>query len=136
MQKTYQLTVREAPKSVNAGGGGSRSNPYAAAKEKKRWEAVFAVELLAARVDKGMSHCAVSVNVNWKRRNHRDLENWRHPVVKPLADTLVRFGYLPDDTEEFFVVKAFAFSYPEAWPYRHPGITAAMDISLEATYDD
>lgn len=132
---THLITIREVPKSVNAGGGGARQHHFKAHQEKKRWEGLYLAELMVGRVAPSMCFCAVDIVVKWRRRNHRDVENYRHPVVKPLADALVKGRYLKDDTEEWFAVKDFRFEYPEGpWPWPHPGMTGYMDITLEAHY--
>lgn len=138
LDKTYALSVREAPKSVNASGGGSRANPYVAAREKKRWEGLWLQQFMVARMDPFMSFAKVTFNVYFKQRHHRDTENYRHPVVKPFADALVKGGYLKDDTDEWFRVEDFrVLEGPDWWPlYRMPPlVTALTDVVLEATYE-
>jgi len=138
--RTYVLTLRECPKSVNAGGGGSRANHFVASREKRRWQGAFLAELMIAKVPKGMTHCKADVTIRWKHKNHRDLENYRHPVVKPLADTLAppkgshAPRWLPDDTEEFFEVTGFRFEYPPEWP----SILSKVEliVKLTATYEE
>jgi hypothetical protein len=139
-ERTYALTVTEVPKSVNAGGGGSRSHHMAAHTEKKRWEGLYLQQLMIKRVPRGMIKCYASIEVAWRRRNHRDIENYRHPIVKPLADTLAPAKnshgprWLPDDTEEFFVVEGLTFVYPEKWWTPDPRSTGEMVITLRAVY--
>lgn len=134
IDKTFVITVREAPKSVNAKGGGVGQHWGATHREKQRLQGLYLMELLAAKVPKPMEFCTVSVTVRWKRRNHRDLENYRHPVTKPLLDALVKGGYLKDDTEEQVAVGDFSFEYPQEWPYVDPRVTGETIIKLEAQY--
>lgn len=138
MDKTYLITVRGTPKSVNDGGGGARVNHFAGHREKKRWEGLIMMELLAARVPKPMQFCTVSVTLHFKNRSGgkgRDVENFRHPVIKPLADALVAGGYIKDDREEWFVVGDFKIEVgPEEWPFYDPRLKSYMDIKLEAQY--
>jgi hypothetical protein len=138
MDKTYVITVRGTPKSVNEGGGGARVNHFAAHSEKKKWEGLIMMELLAARVPKPMQFCTVSVTLHFKNKSGgkgRDKENFRHPVIKPLADALVAGGYLKDDGEEWFTVGDFELEVgPEEWPFRDPRLKSYMDIKLEAQY--
>lgn len=134
IEKTYTLTVREVPKSVNTKGGGVGQHWGGTHKEKKAWEGKYLAELLVGRVDRHMQFCKVTIDVKWKRRNRRDIENYRHPIVKPLLDALVKGGYLDDDTDEYVEVVGLTFSYPETWPFDHPGLTEYMDITLEAQY--
>jgi hypothetical protein len=132
--ETYEITVHEAPHSNNRGGGGSRSNKYVAAKEKKRWEGLFLVEFMVAKVRKGMTFCAVEIELHFPRPNHRDEENFRQSVVKPLADALQQGGYLPDDTSAEFKVRDLKLVEGEKpWPYG-PFVRGYTKIRLEATY--
>jgi hypothetical protein len=137
MVVAYDITVRETPKSNNAGGGGTRTNKYAAHREKKHWEGIYLVQLMAAGVSRGMTHCSATVELHFARRNHRDKTNYYQPVFKPLADALVIAQYLPDDTEEFFEAAGFTLTEGEK-PWRFEGpltIASYMKIRLEATYE-
>jgi hypothetical protein len=131
---TYVLLITDVPKSVNAGGGGARAHWGAAHREKKRWEGLFLMELMAQRVRRNMTCCYAEIEVRWKHRNRRDIENYRHPITKPLADALVIGGYLPDDTEEFFKVRDMQFVYPDQWEHADPRLKEALLIRLEALY--
>lgn len=131
------LTIREVPKSINSSGGGTRAHPMKAHSEKKRWEGLYLLELMAAKVPKGMSHVRTNVTVFWKRRNHQEKENYRQSVIKPFADALKKGGYIEDDSDDIFEVGDFAFAYPTVWPFSDAQrIKSYMLITLEATYDD
>ncbi len=136
--KTYVLTVPNSPKSVNQGGGGARANHFAAAREKKTWEGRFLMELLAARVRKHMDHCTVEVTVRFKHKGGgkgRDVENYRHPVVKPLLDALVKGGYIEDDTEQWVKVTDFRLEENcEGWAYADPRVKSELVIRVEGSY--
>jgi hypothetical protein len=138
IEQTFVLTVRDCPKSINAGGGGTRANPYAAAKEKKKWQGTFGTELLAARVRRGMQFCNVYVTVRFKHKGGgkgRDEENFRQPVIKPLLDALTAGGYLEDDTDEYVKVKEFELvDGVKTWPYADPRLKAEIIIKLEGSY--
>lgn len=139
MEKTFVLTVPNAPKSINTGGGGTRANPYVAHKEKTRWEGLFLMELLAAKVPKPMQFCVVSVTLRFKHRSGgkgRDTENYRQPVIKPLLDALVKGGYLKDDTDEWVRVADFTLEQgsPDTWSHRDPRVKVEQIIRLEASY--
>jgi hypothetical protein len=134
IDKTYLLTIRDCPKSVNAGGGGARANRYAAHREKQRWEGLFLMELLAAKVPRAMQFVTIDLTVRWKRRNHRDVENYRHPITKPLLDALKKGSYVPDDTDEYVHVKGLTFEYPTEWEYIDPRVTSELIVLLEASY--
>lgn len=141
LERTYEFAVREAPKSNNAGGGGTRANKYAAAREKGKWEGLFLKELMVLKAEPFMSYCVADISVHFKRRNHRDEENYRQAVVKPLADALQKGGYLKDDTAEWFKVRSFQLVEGELpWPAIElrglsPLVTAYTHVRLEATYD-
>jgi hypothetical protein len=138
--ETYVITIPQVPKSVNAGGGGVRSAHWSiASKEKRKWERWFQDEFMMGAVEKDMTHCKVDVTLRFKHNHHRDLENYRHPVIKPLADALVGGRWLRDDTEEWFEVEGFhmeqgvELSYP---PHHRTGhlIKSEMIVRLEASY--
>lgn len=137
-EKTYVITLKETPKSINEGGGGTRTNHFAAHREKKRWEGLYLLELMAGRVSKGMEFCKVDVTLRFKHKSGgkgRDTENFRQPVIKPLADALVAGGYLQDDTDEWFAVGSFELEEaPPEWPHADPRVKSEMIIRLEASY--
>lgn len=131
--RVFTLLVRDAPKSNNAKGGGTGAHFQVAGKEKKRWEGLYLAELMVARVPRGMTHCKVDVTLHFRRRNHRDEENYRQGVMKPLADALQKGGYLPDDTRQEFEVGSFELrEKSEPWPY--PLLTGYTEVRLEAVY--
>lgn len=139
MTRTYVLTLNDCPKSINAGGGGSRAHHMGAHREKKRWEGLFLQQLMLAKVPQGMTHCNAEITVRWKRRNHRDKTNYYSSIVKPLADALApphgshAPRWLPDDTQEFFQVTLNDFEYPAEWPL---GIhKVELIVRLEAQYE-
>ncbi len=102
---TYTLVYDEAPKSVNQGGGGARKNEFASHREKKRWEGIFGMLLMAGKVQKPLGFTRVTIELQFTTRRNRDAENFRHPVVKPLLDAMKRGGWLEDDTEEYVQVE-------------------------------
>lgn len=130
----YTLTVLEVPKSVNDSGGGVKRHWSKGYKEKRRWQDRYLTELMVARVVRGMTFCTVNIEIMWKSRRRRDVENYRHPIVKPLLDALVEGNYLEDDTDEFVKVGDVTFSYPKPWPYPALGLSGIMAIRLDATY--
>lgn len=133
-ERTFVLTHREVPKSMNRGGGGSRVHWATARDEKRRWEGIYAMLLLAERVPVRMVFCTAKALVRWKRRNHADETNYISPIVKPLADALQKGGWLPDDTGEYFKFEGVTFEYPEEWPYRDPRVRSELVIQLVASY--
>lgn len=146
------LIYHEAPKSLNAGGAGSRRHWSVAAREKQRWESVYRGLLLERNVPKGMDHCTADILIQWKQRRRRDATNYIAPVIKPLADVLappdriqgplrgVRIDnpaprWLPDDTDEFFEFGRIRFEYPE-WEHPDPRVKAILRVRLEARYPE
>jgi hypothetical protein len=108
-ERTFVLTHREVPKSMNAGGGGSRVHWATARDEKRRWEGIYAMLLLAEKVPTHMARCEAEAIIRWKHRNRRDETNYIAAIVKPLADCLVKGAWLPDDTGEFFKFRGVTF---------------------------
>lgn len=107
MSETFVISYDEAPKSLNAGGTGYGRHWGEAHREKKQWEGIYGMLLLARKVPRGMTRVTVDVLLEFKHRNKRDVENYRSSVTKPLADALQNGGWLPNDTEEFFEVGEF-----------------------------
>lgn len=142
--ETYVITIPQTPKSVNSGGGGVRTAHWGVAlKEKQKWQNWFADEFMAEAVEKGMLFCAVSVTLRFKYRHRRDVENYRHPVIKPLADALVAGHWLDDDTDEWFKVDDFRLEkgveMSERWARLagrggRPIVTSETVIKLEGSY--
>ena len=132
--QTFVITVADSPKSVNQGGGGVRAPHWSSAyREKVAWQNIFMAELMVEGVPRNMTHCSAHVTVRFKHRNHRDVENYRHPVIKPLADALVAGGWLEDDTEEWFEVEDFRLEHADSWPERSL-VKSELVIRLHAHY--
>lgn len=131
----FVLTIRETPKSINSSGGGTRAHHMKAHKEKKRWEDLYLLELMTAKVPREMTHVRVNVMIFWKRANHQEKENYRQPVIKPFADALKKGGYIEDDSDDIFEVGDFGFAFPAEWTFADPRLKSYMLITLEASYD-
>lgn len=133
MKRTFELIHYATPKSLNAGGAGSRRHWGAAYREKRFWQNEAAVALLVMKVPKGMSFCTMSAMMRWKHRRRRDPENYSAPLVKPYADELVKAGYLPDDTDEFFRFAGLTFEVwdTDTWVGLAKSVTT---VTLECTY--
>lgn len=140
MTREFVLTHPDAPASINAGGAGSRRHWGAAHREKRKWEGIYLMLLLAAKAPKGMSFCEAEATVRWKHRNRRDSTNYIAPILKPLADVLApprgsnQPRWLPDDTDEYFKFSGLTFEYPEVWPYADPRVKSELVVRLSATY--
>jgi len=132
-RRLYTITVAGAPSSVNRGGGGVRAAHWGTAhREKQRWQKVFMDELMVRSVPRKMHACTVDVKLRFKGRYHRDLENYRHPITKPLADALVTGGWLEDDTDDYF--KVATFEMEEGAAINSPGVNAEIVIQFDALY--
>lgn len=118
----------DVPRSVNAGGGGARQHWSKGHQEKQSWEGVFTVLALKAKLPKRLDQIAVDVELQFSNPGaRRDTENFRHPVVKPLADALVKAGFIPDDNPDHFRVGRFEINEDvKLEPKRRPGQRAAI----------
>ncbi len=124
----YTLVYDEAPKSNNAGGGGSRANHYAAHREKMRWQGIFGMLVMVEKVPRRRAHVSATVELQFRDKRRRDSTNYYQAVVKPLADCLVRMQVIPDDTDEFFDLVALKIN-PEPLP--KPGPSSRITVTLE-----
>lgn len=102
LRYVFVLTYGETPKSLNAGGTGSRRHWSVGHKEKRQWEGIWGMLLLERRVPRHMVRVYVEVLLEYEDNRRRDAENFRSAISKPLADVLVKMGYIADDTSEFF----------------------------------
>lgn len=100
--ETFVLTYSEVPKSLNAGGTGSRRHWSVGHREKRRWEGIWGMLLLERRVPRHAAKVYASAVIEVEDNRRRDVENFRSAITKPLADALVKGGWLADDTDEFF----------------------------------
>lgn len=135
MKKVFTLSYDEAPKSLNDGGTGSRRHWTVGAREKKRWEGIYAVLLMAAKVPRGMTSVRVSALLEFKAPARRDSENFRSGLSKPFADALVNGGWLADDHEDVFELTKVVCSR-EWLKGTPPLVKSRMSIVLEAEYAD
>jgi len=120
----------DLPRSVNAGGGGSRKHWGEAHKEKagkRGWDGIFAMLAIRAKLPRRLDRVVVSVELQFSDPGtRRDPENFRHPVVKPLADALVKAGFIPDDTDNYFRIDTFTINRDvKLDPKKRPGQRAA-----------
>lgn len=101
---TRTLVYDDAPKSLNAGGTGSRRHWSKGYREKKEWQGIWGMLLLAEKLPRGATHVRIHVRIDFDDSRRRDSENFRPAVSKPFADALVAGGWLADDTDEFFTL--------------------------------
>jgi len=111
MDGSVTVHYDDTPRTVNKGGGGTRGHWSKGYKEKKRWEGLYMLLFLQAKLPKKLDYVNIHITLEYTTPNtKRDPENFRHPVVKPLADSLVAAGYLEDDTREHFEVEDLVIS--------------------------
>lgn len=96
------LTFADTPGSINDNRSKRGSHWSKDRKAKAEWEGTFLMGFLKEAVPRPLEHVKVWVMFQFDRRQRRDPENYRHPFAKPFADSLVKGGYIPDDTAEFF----------------------------------
>lgn len=100
---TATCFVDETPPSSNTNTGvGGRGNPKGIARTKGKWEGMFAVMLLTAKLPRNLSRVRVRPRLEFKTPNRRDSDNFYFAISKPLGDALTKGGWLPDDTPEFY----------------------------------
>lgn len=90
------------PSSNTNKGVGGRGSPYAVARTKKEWEGIFAVLLLQLKVPRGLTWIEVTPLLRFRTKARRDSDNFYFAISKPLGDVLVKMGYIPDDTPEYY----------------------------------
>lgn len=105
------LSYSGTPGTVNHGRA-KRGQHWTKDREAKaEWEGTFMVGFMQARLPKRLAHIKVWVQLQFTDPGkRRDPENFRHPFMKPFADSLVKGGYIADDTKEFFEVVGFEIS--------------------------
>lgn len=133
--RIFTLTYDDTPASLNAGGTGSRRHWSVGAREKKRWEGIYAVLLMTGKVPRGMTKATVSALLEFKAPARRDSENFRPGLSKPFADALVAGGWIADDHEDFFELTKVVCS--REWLTGLPPsslVKSRMSIVLEAEY--
>lgn len=78
---------------------------------KREWEGLFLMAFMQERLPKNLAHVKVWVTFQFTDPGRkRDPENFRHPFAKPFADSLVKGGYLADDTRDYFELADVGFS--------------------------
>jgi Holliday junction resolvase RusA-like endonuclease len=96
------FVVNEVPRTSNRGGGGSRRHWGVAHREKAKFEGLFLMHFLSEKLPKGLERVQATAQLQFKDRRRRDPDNYHFPISKPLGDALVKGGYLPDDTADFY----------------------------------
>jgi hypothetical protein len=130
MRGDWLIHYDGVPASLNAGGVGSRQHWSKGAKEKKRWEEIFWALLMEQSIPKQMQRCEIEAWITFKTSHRRDPENYRASISKPFADTLVKGGWLPDDTQDYFDFKKLWIAYG----LKISNVKARLSISIKAFY--
>lgn len=137
--RDFVLSHGDTPKSLNAGGAGSRAHWGVAHRQKKVWEGIWLAELLKQKVPKNMTHVNIAATIRWwysaQPRDH-DVDNYLPGLLKPLQDCLVKAGYIADDTPEFLTFTGLAFEDVKRLPVPRgtPRPTGHTSVLLTARY--
>lgn len=94
------------PGSVNRGAGGNRRHWSKGNAEKQEWDGTFGFLFMKAKLPRKLRFVSVNVELQfYDPGTRRDSENFRGPISKPLADALVKGGWIPDDTDAYYVLE-------------------------------
>lgn len=133
--QTFELTVFETPKSLNAGGAGSRQHWGKAYKEKRKWQEAWLTEMMVAKVPKYPRSAVLQIAIHWKHKRRRDVDNYYSGTLKPLGDALQVWG-MRDDTPEYLRVEKFEMRHCEIWPPFAGRATAFIVVAMTLEYDE
>lgn len=125
------FTHDDVPASVNHGGGGARRHWSKGHGEKLKWEGVFGFLFLAAKLPRNLAFVRADVTLHFKGAHRRDPENYRSPVSKPLADALVKGGWLPDDNPAHFEMGTFTIADERLVVPKGSLVKARMVVTLD-----
>lgn len=118
------------PSSNSKTGLGGRSHWSVQAKTKGEWEGIFCMLLLAARLPKKLESVRAYPEIHFKTKAKRDGDNYYFPISKPLGDALVKGGWLPDDTPEFYNCERVHVLIGEEPPA--PLVTSWIEVRLDS----
>lgn len=112
----HNLVHHAFPESANEWGSGSNRMAYQQAK--KDWNDVFIEMIRSVGLPRPVRKISVEAELLFPRAKDVDEDNFRYPLSKNFADTLVRYGYIPGDnwdrTNSFWI---FSFG---TWTPRFP----------------
>jgi hypothetical protein len=128
---TAELKIeRNLPPSMNSTrGAGAKGHWRAQHRSKQEWEGLIMVALLEAKVPRGLWSVEARAVLTVPDRIRRDAGNFRFMLEKALGDTLVKCGYLPDDTPEHFTFPELTFEYEKG--VKRTTVHLTMEPSLE-----
>ena len=105
--KTYTLTYDDTVPSMNRM---SRNSHWEYTKAKKRWTTIFTGLLRPASWPFEFDgKVTATAELTFPTRHRRDLDNY-WLTGKALGDALVKNGFIPDDTPEFYEMKTLRFN--------------------------
>lgn len=97
----YRLEHWAVPPSINH--GNQRGQHWSKARrQKQEWEGTFAYLLVKFKVPRDLLHVHVDAELQFKDRRRRDADNFYAAISKPLADAMVKGGWLHDDGPEHY----------------------------------
>lgn len=128
------LTHGDVPKSLNDGGVGARQHWGVAARQKKEWGGIWLALLLKSKVAKRAEHVRVEAHMDFYFNQRHDPDNYTPGLLKPLLDTLVTGGYIPDDTQRYVTFEDLTCAHAERPARGHPKAKGATTVVLTLSY--
>lgn len=105
----FRLELAETPPSLNRFGSVGGGTYFVYTRLKKEWQQTLGIALMAAGVPRGLAKVSASATMRFSVRRKRDEGNFRFLLEKALGDTLVKGGWLEDDTGAAFTFGAVTF---------------------------
>jgi hypothetical protein len=106
--QNYELSLPDVPPSLNAVGSRGKSH-WAYTNAKKKWEGMFFIALLEAKVPKDLLTVEAEAVLTFPAARRRDEGNYRMMLEKALGDILVTGGWICDDIPEFYAFNRLSF---------------------------
>lgn len=119
----YELSIPDTPPSINAASLGSKGAHMKFHRLKKKWEGLFVITLLEAKVPRGLHRVHATAVCRFAVNRRRDEGNFRYMLEKALGDALQLNRNLRDDTPEQFTFGGLTFD-PERG---HPLTTVRLE---------
>ncbi len=101
------VTYHATPPSLNRVGGRSHWGQWR--REKLKWQQIVEARLLEAQLPRELAYVQVSAVLRFPTLHRRDEGNYRTILEKVCGDSLVRGGWLPDDTPAWYRFGAVEF---------------------------
>lgn len=97
---TVTLAYQDVPPSLNR--LGTRGSHWEVGKAKRRWQEILEGLLLGSGLPRGLTSVEASALLRFPVVRRRDSGNFSWLIEKALGDSLVRGGWLADDTADEF----------------------------------